>query len=67
MLRTFAIYFIEKFHLGDLIAVKVTRHEVKRKDANQFSFALSYESSLFDVMSSNFKSFKKHQGDIFQL
>ena len=62
MLTTFAVHFIEKFHLGDLMAVKVTRHEVKRKDANQFSFASSYESSLFDVMSSNFKSFKKTSG-----
>jgi hypothetical protein len=55
--RHFAIYFvIQNFILMDLLALKVTGHDVKRRIANQFSFVSLQQNSPFDVMSGNFKS-----------
>ena len=49
-------FVIQNFILMDLLALKVTGHDVKRRIANQFSFVLLQQNSPFDVMSGNFKS-----------
>ena len=50
------IFCYSKFHLNGLLALKVTRHDVKRRVANPFSFVSLQQNSPFDVMSGNFKS-----------
>ena len=50
------ILLLKNFILMDLLALKVTGHDVKRRIANQFSFVSLQQNSPFDVMSGNFKS-----------
>jgi hypothetical protein len=49
-------FLLKNFILMDLLALKVTGHDVKRRIANQFSFVSLQQNSPFDVMSGNFKS-----------
>jgi hypothetical protein len=51
-----SLHISKYFILMDLLALKITGHDVKRRIASQFSFVSLQQNSPFDVISGNFKS-----------